>query len=212
MIVGVAQIVLNAVDLDQTCRQYLNRGWNETFRVEALPNHPAKRTLQTAERSVLDMVHLTPPEGISVEVTRYGGAAPAGEIVYEFDGHVLVRATEPERSHAFWHALGFAERGDGLLEIRALLPAWRLGVELRPYRGARPATSVDAEGCVLVTLLTTAIAPELARLQATGLLLRFTTSWTEQVGSRKAVVAIVEGPSGELVELLEAPRRSGRDE
>jgi len=158
------------------------------------------------------MVHLTPREGAAVELTRYEGAPPAGETVYEVDDHVRVHAAELERSRAFWHALGFFQRADGLLEARAMLPGWRLALELVRSDRVGPATSVDADGCVLVTVLTTAIEPELERLRRTGLLLRFTPSWTEQIGTRTAVVAIVEGPSGELVELLQAPRRAERDE
>jgi len=212
MIVGVAQIVFNVADLDRTCGPYLDAGWQETFRVEGLANHRAKAALQASERSVLDMVHLTPPAGTALEVTSYGGEGPAGETVYEFEGHLRVRVVEPQRSRAFWQALGFSEQGDGLLAARAMLPSWQLKVELQAGEGARPATSVDADGCVLVTVLTTAIEPELERLKHTDLLLRFTPSWSEQIGNRTAVVAIVEGPSGELVELLEAPRRSESDE
>ena len=211
MILGAAQVVLNVADLDQACRPYLDRGWQETFRVGQLPSHPAKRGMQAVERCALGIVHLTPPEGTAVELTCYRGAAPAGESVYELDRHVKVSAAAPERSRGFWHALGFAKRDDGLLEMRALLPAWRLAVELQGVDGAPPATCVDADGCVLVTLLTTAIEPELARLRATGYLSRFTAPWTERLGSRTVVVAIVEGPSGELVELLQAPRGNGRD-
>ncbi len=212
MIVGVAQIVLNVADLDQASAPYVADGWRETFRVRSLPNHAAKVSLQATPRRALDMVHLTPPEGGAVELTCYEGAPPAGDTVYELDGHVRVRAGDLERSRAFWDALGFSPRADGLLEARAMLPGWRLTLELVRSDGVRPATSVDADGCVLVTVLTTAIEPELERLRRTGLLLRFTPSWTEQIGTRTAVVAIVEGPSGELVELLQAPRRAERDE
>lgn len=93
-----------------------------------------------------------------------------------------------------------------MLEARAMFPAWQLRVALQPSSGERPHTSVDADGCVLVTLLTTTIERELERLAATGLLLRFTSAWEEQVGGRTVTVAIVEGPSGELVELLQVSR------
>ncbi len=212
MIVGVAQIVLNVADLDRSLEPYLADGWQETFRVPAIPNHPAKAELQAASRHELEMVHLTPPHGTAVELTRYAGAPPAGDTVYEFDGHVRVHAADLKRSRAFWRELGFSERADGMLETRAMLPEWRLELELVASASAPLATSVDADGCVLVTVLTTAIEPELERLRAAGLLLRFTPSWTERIGTRTAVVAIVEGPSGELVELLQAPRREKRDE
>jgi catechol 2,3-dioxygenase-like lactoylglutathione lyase family enzyme len=158
------------------------------------------------------MVHLTPREGTAVELTRYEGEPPAGDTVYELGDHVRVHASDMERSRAFWAALGFSPQPDGLLNARAMLPAWRLTLELVSSDGARRESTVDADGMVLVTVLTTAIEPELERLRGTGLLLRFTPSWTEQIGNRTVVVAIVEGPSGELVELLQAPRTVARDE
>jgi len=212
MIVGVAQIVVNVGDLDQAAAPYLADGWQETFQVREIPNHDAKASLQATPRRALEMVHLTPREGTAVELTCYEGAPPAGDTVYELAGHVRVHAGQLERSQAFWAALGFSPRADGLLEVRAMLPGWRLSLELVGSDGVPPATSVDADGMVLVTVLTTAIEAELERLRRTGLLLRFTPWWTEQIGTRTVEVAIVEGPSGELVELLQAPRRAKRDE
>ena len=84
---------------------------------------------------------MTPPEGGAVELTCYEGVPPAGDTVYELDGHVRVHAGDLERSRAFWHALGFAERADGLLEARAMLPGWRLAVELVQQRSC-PARNV----------------------------------------------------------------------
>jgi hypothetical protein len=212
MIVGVAQIVLNVTDLEQASAPYLGDGWAETFRVRSLPNHAAKASLQATARSALDMVHLTPREGTAVELTRYEGGPPAGDTVYELGDHLRVHASEMERSQAFWAALGFSGRPDGRLEARAMLPAWQLALELVSSDRVGRETTVDADGMVLVTVLTTAIKPELERLRRTGLLLRFTPSWTEQIGNRTVVVAIVEGPSGELVELLQAPRTGQRDD
>jgi catechol 2,3-dioxygenase-like lactoylglutathione lyase family enzyme len=210
MTVGAAQVVVNVADLDAVCGSYLARGWEETFRARRLPNHPAKIPFQAIERSALDMSHLALDATPAVEVTRYAGHPPAGATVYELDGAALrggavvgVRTCEPRASHAFWRALGFAQRDENVLEARAMLPAWQLQVALRPSGGERPHTSVDAEGCVLVTLLTTAIERELERLAASGLLLRFTAAWEEEVGGRMVTVAFVEGPSGELVELLQ---------
>lgn len=210
VIAGVAQIVLNAADLDRTCRPYLDSGWRRTFRLERLPNHPAKAGLQAVARSALDMVHLVPPNGTAVEVTRYADGPPAGETVYELiEERVRAHVRHVDRSREFWRLLGFRAQERELLEFRAMLPAWRLQIELLRRRGSHPETSVDAEGCVLVTVLTTAIEPELNRLRASGLLLRCTPSWSERIGDRVVVVAVVEGPSGELVELLQVPREAG---
>lgn len=207
MIIGVAQLVLNAPDLDRGCQPYLDAGWTETFRVDRLANHAVKRPLQAVERSELGLVHLTPPDGVAVEVTCYADGPPSGESVYRLEDRALeLRASAAAGSARFWHALGFREEGDGWLQARAVLPVWRLRLRLEPSAEPRPVTTVDACGCVLVTVLTTALEHDLGRLRETGLLLRFTASWTEQIGTRTTSVAIVEGPSGELVELLQAPR------
>jgi hypothetical protein len=207
MTVGVAQVVVNAADLDAVRRLYLAKGWKEMFHADRLPNHPAKIPFQASRRSALDMSYLACAATTSVEVTRYADHPPAGATVYELDGAVVrLRACEPRASRAFWCALGFAYLGENMLEARAMLPAWRLQVELQSSSGEPPCTSVDADGCVLVTLLTTAIEWDLEQLAATDLLLRSTSAWEEQVGGRTVTVAFVEGPSGELVELLQVSR------
>ena len=67
-------------------------------------------------------------------------------------------------------------------------------------------TTLDADGGVLVTMLATALDDELARLCGSGLLSRWTDPWDEDVGGRTVRVAMLEGPSGELVELLQVAR------
>jgi len=149
-----------------------------------------------------------------VELTRYEGAAPAGAAAYAFDrdaGRMEARTSDPDASLRFWtESLPFRVGDDGLLALTAPLPAWRLEVRLVPAPEGGRRTTVDADGYVLVTLLSTDIAGDLARLEASGLVLRSTPSWRETIGDRQAHVALVEGPGGELVELLEAPRRGGR--
>ncbi len=86
-------------------------------------------------------------------------------------------------------------------------PAHKLDLRLDPRPGAAEPTSIDAHGCVLITLLTTGLEREVQRLHDTGLLHRVTPAWRETIAEREYHVALVEGPNGELVELLEAPRR-----
>ena len=213
MIVGAAQVVVNVADLEPARAELLAEpGTKETFAALDLANNPVKAPFQGAPRERMAMVHLTPAEGLAVELTRYEGAPPAGTAAYklrrEGEGPPVVVAPggDREASERFWtEGLRFTSDEAGRLAAPAMHPAWRLGLEL----GSEPAagtTTVDAEGCVLVTLLTTSIDRELERLQGTGLLLRSTASWTEQVADRQTRVAFVEGPSGELVELLQAPR------
>jgi hypothetical protein len=209
VILGVAQLVFNVPDLDAAAAPLVAAGCEETFRATRLPNHPHKRPVQSDERAALDMAHFTPPAGVAIELTRYEGAPPAGATVYRHeDGGVTLTACDPAASVGLWAELGFGESGPGRLENRAMLPAWRLAMAIEPAAGERrPRTTVDADGCVLVTLLTTDLDKELARLLDTGFLLRSTAAWTEQIADRSPTVAIVEGPSGELIELLQAPRR-----
>jgi hypothetical protein len=209
VILGVAQIVHNVPDLDAAAAPLLAAGCEETFSAVELPNNGLKRPMQSCDRTSLDMRHYTPREGVAVELTRYAGPPPAGATVYRHEGaDVTLRAAEPEASRRLWAHLGFTEGASGRLENRAMLPAWRLSFAIAPVedRPSRP-TTVDAHGCVLVTMLATDVERELARLAGTGLLLRSTAVWTEQLADRSPKVAMIEGPSGELVELLEARRR-----
>ena len=212
MIVGVAQVVLNVADLDGASRRYAADGWTTSFRCTGIPNHAAKSPFQATPRAALDMAHFAKTDATAVEITSYAGGPPAGEAAYELiDGGVQVRAGDPEASRRFWAALGFVEQRPGILEARALAPAWRLRVVLEAVDRPHPSNSVDADGCVLVTILSTAIKPDFERLRATGLLVQSAPPWDELIAERTTTVAMVEGPSGELVELLQAPRAK-RDE
>jgi len=212
VIVGVAQLVLNVTDLEAEVRAHTDAGWSIGFRCEGLPNNPSKAPFQAAARATLDMVHLVKRGSTAVEITHYAGPPPAGATAYELaDGGVRVRATEPHGSRDFWGALGFNVRANGILEAGAVLPDWQLSVELVPTDPPPVKTSVDAEGCVLVTVLTTSIEADFERLSTTGLLVESASPWVESIAGRTTTVAMVKGPSGELVELLQAPR-AARDE
>ena len=108
-------------------------------------------------------------------------------------------------SGAFWDALNAPEGDDGLRRFGAALPAWRLAIATTDGPGRAGATTVDADGCVLVSLVTSNVDAELARLHRSDVLRRATEAWDEDVAGRTLRVAIVEGPAGELVELLQIP-------
>lgn len=204
MIAGVAQLVVNVADL-AAARAVL--GGDESFRAQGLPNNHRKAPMQACPREALDMVHLKMPDGVAVELTRYHGLPPAGRACYRRTGAAAVEVltNDCEASHRFWTA-GMRFRSDGdALDFCGAHPALCLAMTLVPDNGQM--ATVDADGCVLVTLLTTNLERELERLQDGGFLLRSTAAWHELIASRDVHVAIVQGPGGELVELLEAPRR-----
>jgi hypothetical protein len=212
VILGIAQVVVNVADLDATEAEYVERGYERTFRDDAIANHPAKREFQGAARDSLAMVHLTPPSPApAVELTSYGepaGAAPY-ELRFDADGiPTHARFAADEESRAFWQdGMGFRPGdADGELALRAAVPSLVFRVVLEPTENAAPATMVDGDGCVLVTAVTSDVDRDLERLA--GLTERRRTEpWDERVAGRDLRVAMVEGPSGELVELLQAPRR-----
>jgi hypothetical protein len=209
VILGVAQVVVNVADLGAPSESLRAAGFTERFAERELPNNDAKRPLQAHARTELDMVHFNAPDGgVAVELTAYGGEAPAGRAAYQLElpRRVSVLASEPEGSRAFWGALGFRDAGDRL-EVRAMRPEWSLDVALVD-RAAHEPTTVDADGCVLVTLLTTGLDADLERLRQAGLLSRLAPPWEESIDGRLLRVAMAEGPSGELIELLQPPRQS----
>jgi catechol 2,3-dioxygenase-like lactoylglutathione lyase family enzyme len=212
MILGVGQIVLNVRNLDAIESDLVSAGYKRTFEERGLANHRAKAVVQGASRGSLDMVHLNAPGATpAVELTSYGDA-PVGRAAFEYlpPAHVRAPTAHPEASAGFWQdGLGFREADGGALELRAMMPAWRLGVLPVPAEVGADETTVDAEGCVLVTVLSTGVDEDLRRLEGAGHLTRSTAAWSETVAGRRLRVAIVAGPGGELVELLEMPRTPG---
>ena len=216
MLLGVAQVVLNVADLDPAAQALAAGGYRRSFIERAIPNHPAKGALQARPRERLDMVHFAgPAQTVAVEVTSYDSGPPAGRAAFEVELpppegaslRVTVLAGDAQGSLAFWRdALGFRETGDGALALRALRPEWSLAVQLQPAAEGGP-TTVDAQGCVLVTFLATELERDLARICDGGLLLRSTPAWEEFIDGRALRVAMLEGPSGELIELIQLPRR-----
>jgi hypothetical protein len=120
-------------------------------------------------------------------------------------GEVTSSTHDRTASGVFWDALNAPESDDGLRRFGAALPAWRLAITTTDGPGRTGTTTVDADGCVLVSLVTSNVDAELARLHRGGVLRRATTTWDEDVAGRTLRVAIVEGPAGELVELLQIP-------
>jgi hypothetical protein len=78
------------------------------------------------------------------------------------------------------------------------VPSLRLELDLREQPGVEPGV-VDADGCVLVTLLSTSAFADADRFGPAA-------KWTETIGGRELAIAMIRGPGGEPVELLELPR------
>jgi hypothetical protein len=194
VIVAVAQIVINTADADAAAKGLEARGYTRTFAERGLANHSAKAHLQAAARTRLDLLHLTPPQpGPAIEVTAYDGT-PAGRAAYEWDGTtVTATVSDAAASRAFWTGLGF--RDGELLEFPGPLPSMRLALALRERPDAEPAT-VDADGCVLVTLLSTDVETDAAGAD----------TWTETIDGRELRIGMIRGPGGEPVEILQLPK------
>jgi hypothetical protein len=211
VIVGVAQVVVNVADIGAARGAF---DGTESFEALDLANHPNKDPFQARHRDRLDMVHLSREGSVAVEITRYHGDPPAGRAPYllKLDPGatpvVTASVSDMPASIDFWRQAMRFQHGAtaGEFKVAAMHPSWQLELRLEPRSGHAEPTSVDAHGCVLITVLTTGIERELQRIHDTGLLLRSTPVWTETVADRETQVAFVEGPSGELVELLQAPK------
>ena len=222
MIAGVGQVVVNVADIDAALSTLLDRGYTESFRVSGVPNHPAKVPFQRCFRRELKLVHLKHPTQMAIELTSYSGEPPTGRAAYskELDdscsSSVELAVEDPERSAHFWRqGFGFSTREKNygyVLQSPSILPSWRLNLSLKSSLVSEGAV-LDAAGMVLVTVLTSSIDKQLRQLANTNLLLRSTEVWQEQFGQFAPRVALVEGPGGELIELLEAHHRGEvRDE
>jgi hypothetical protein len=208
VILGAIQVVVNVADLAPAEAPLAAEGFTRSFHEPRLTSHPAKDIMLSGPRDALAMVHLTPPEAApAVELTAYADGAPAGAAAFSMDNFQAITAVTHDRpaSGAFWDALNAPESEDGVRRFGAALPAWRLAITTPDGPSRAGTTTVDADGCVLVSLITSNIGAELARLHRGDLLLRATEVWDEDVAGRTLRVAIVEGPAGELVELLQIP-------
>ncbi|MET0604782.1 MAG: hypothetical protein ABW167_22570 [Baekduia sp.] len=232
MILGAVQVVVNVADLAAAEAPLTAAGFTRSFHEPRLASHPAKDIMVSGPRDALAMVHLTPPtlphtsvEGrlnprgrgsvvprrlqpaLAIELTAYAGGAPAGAAAFTMStsGEVTSPTDDRAASGAFWDALNAPQDDDGLRRFGAALPAWRLTITTVDGPSRAGTTTVDANGCVLVSLVTSNVDAELARLHRGGVLRRATEAWDEDVAGRTLRVAIVEGPAGELAELLQIP-------
>lgn len=208
MILGAVQVVVNVGDLAAAEAPLTTAGFTRSFHEPRLPSHSAKNIMLGSPRDALAMVHLTPPAPApAVELTAYTGDAPAGVAAFMMDNSHEITTTTNDRaaSGAFWDALNAPQGDGGARRFGAALPAWRLTVATTDGPSRAGQTTVDADGCVLVSVVTSNVDAELARLHRGGVLQRATEAWDEAVAGRTLRVAIVEGPAGELVELLQIP-------
>lgn len=208
MILGAVQVVVNVADLAAAEAPLTAAGFTRSFHEPRLASHPAKDIMVSGPRDALAMVHLTPPTPApAIELTAYAGGAPTGAAAFTMDNSHEITTTTDDRaaSGAFWDALNAPQTDGGVRRFGAALPAWRLTVTTTDGPSRAGQTTVDAGGCVLVSLVTSNVDAELARLHRGGVLQRATEAWDEAVAGRTLRVAIVEGPAGELVELLQIP-------
>jgi hypothetical protein len=214
VILGAVQVVLNVADLAAAEAPLTAAGFARSFHEPRLPSHPAKDIMLSGRRDALAMVHLTPPApgpapapAPAVELTAYAGPPPAGAAAFTLRGAGEVTTATDDRaaSGAFWDALGAPRGEDGVRRFGAALPAWRLAVTTVDGPPRAGTTTLDADGCVLVSLVTSNVDAELRRLGRGDVLRRATAAWDEDVAGRTLRVAVVEGPAGELVELLQIP-------
>ncbi len=208
MILGAVQVVVNVADLAAAEQPLTAAGFTRSFHEPRLTSHAAKDIMLSGPRDALTMVHLTPPTPApAIELTAYADGAPAGVAAFTMNNSGEVATTTDDRaaSGAFWDALNAPQGDDGLRHFGAVMPAWRLTITTTDGPRRAGATTVDADGCVLVSLVTSNVDAELARLHRGDVLRRATAAWDEDVAGRTLRVAIVEGPAGELVELLQIP-------
>jgi hypothetical protein len=208
VILGAVQVVVNVADLAAAEAPLAAAGFTRSFHEPQLTSHAAKDIMLSGPRDALAMVHLTPPTAApAVELTAYADGPPAGAAAFTMiTSEQLTTATHDRAaSGAFWDALNAPASEDGVRRFGAALPAWRLAITTADGPSRTGITTVDADGCVLVSLVTSNVDAELARLHRGDVLRRTTEAWDEDVAGRTLRVAIVEGPAGELVELLQIP-------
>jgi len=131
-------------------------------------------------------------------VLRSGSPAPIRDFVW--------RSAEPDASAAFWRLFGFAPDpanapNDRRFRFRGVDGvACSLTLVADSRATALPVTRLDAAGFTCFAFVTTSVDRDLKDLRAAGMKTSAVASITP--GDRPLQVAFVEGPDGEVVELI----------
>ena len=145
---------------------------------------------------------------MAVELTAHGSVLEEASC-YTFEGEaqeggiaeVICRSSDAAASRIFWtEGLGFSET-DGKTFFKAVFPHWSLKISFREDREWKPGF-LDSAGFPCLAFLTRNIEEDLLRLGKAGAACS-TRPFRMQVNHKSLKAAIVRGPGGEIVELLD---------
>ena len=147
--------------------------------------------------------HLTCP-------LQFAATAPVPSLITHF-------VTDMDAASRFWQkGLGFkrAAAQDGppgslQLEFRSLMPHWRATLLLVSTKGPPAQPLLDGPGFRVLSIVSTHLVNDRARLFEQGGAISATGTMTLRVDGKKLVLDLIEGPNGVMVELFET-LQSGR--
>lgn len=237
MILGAAQVVVNVASLRRAERALGDYGYRRTFAEPHLNCDPAKRPLLSRDRPTLALAHYAAPTGgTPVELTMYGGGPPGGDAAFqllrprldleralphckgqgarvEAPAEVQLASDGGDEEVRFWSEVGFAPTGSSSdpvgFRLRGVVANMRVGLRLDAAASPVTQPTLDAHGCVALTLVTTTIDADCRRSVAAGAAREVCGPWHERVGGRELRVAMLQAPSGAIVELIQLPRSQG---
>jgi catechol 2,3-dioxygenase-like lactoylglutathione lyase family enzyme len=216
MILGVDHVALSSDNVDRSLSDLTAKGFTLAFVEKNLPNAPEKKPFLRAYHPAHDLAYCRGERGVAVEITRHGGALGGAGGFYGlvFSGPALtglrVGCSDAAASRTFWtDGLGFQKSGP--LRFSSPVPAWSLDLFLEDARAARDKPFLDDAGSSCVALLCNNIAADLARAGRCG---GQTPSpvFSSRVNGRELRIALLRGPSDEIIELIDlgAPHASNR--
>lgn len=213
MILGASHLTLASQDAPQAARALEDRGFTLDFTDPRVVNSPEKQPLLSASgraAKTIGIRYFKGRAGPAVELLSYPTAGPdhPSRFIPEFVDGSLVGVTCPvddlRKAEGFWREAGLKPAGGGMLELTAPLPQWRLRLTLRKEE-AGVVPGLDSLGYHCLSLLSSDIDADLKRLSASTLG-EASVPFDVVVNQKTLRAAMVRGPGGGLVELIEVRR------
>lgn len=217
MIMGVDHIALSCLEIETACKNLEKDNFKVRFCEKNIPNKIEKKEFLNHYQKTHSLAFIEAQKGPAIELTEHGSSFASGESIYRVQQGkgtietVEVLACDFEASRSFWRdKLRFEEkvlRADEAVKLKLTspFPQWNLEVDLIQSSGEKRKNYLDVEGFSCIAFISNKIESDLENIWQAGK--RASEVFELEVNRKWLKVAMVEGPSGEIIELIEIQKR-----
>jgi hypothetical protein len=214
MVIGTSHISISTSDIDLDIQKYQEMGFHLKFLNKQIDNHPQKKRFLENYTPKHSIAVLSGKTGIDMELVEHhkieNDKINQGiNINFDQDSvhSIEYKLQEFESSVLFWEQqMGFeiikSEDANCYLEKKSVFPQWNCKLKLNKSEYVQQKPKLDAVGVTSLAFLSTSLEKDIANIKQKYSL--FCTEIFELiVNNQKLRISIVEGPSYEIIELIE---------